>query len=132
MTPRRRSAVFAIAAALWAAVLFWESSRANPFPFLPEGLLSQDKLLHAGAYAVLGGLVAAAVAASCPGAVRAIGLAAVLAAAYGATDEWHQAYVPGRTSDPADWAADAAGAIAGATAAVLALRGRTARASIRA
>ncbi len=132
MTARGRSAVLVVLAIAWAGVLFWESSRANPFPFLPEGLLSHDKLLHAGAYAVLGALVAAALRARGSGAARAVALAVVVAAAYGATDEWHQAYVPGRDADPLDWTADAVGAIAGAAAAVLALRGRIARASIRA
>ncbi|HEX9049038.1 MAG TPA: VanZ family protein [Anaeromyxobacter sp.] len=132
MTARGRAWPFALLALLWAAVLFWESSRANPFPFLPAGLLAQDKLLHAGAYAVLGALVAAALRAGGAAARRAVALAVLVAAVYGATDEWHQAYVPGRDADPLDWAADAAGAIAGAAAAVLALRGRIARASIRA
>lgn len=132
MTARWRAAVFGALAALWAAVLFWESSRANPFPFLPQAVLSQDKLLHAGAYAVLGVLVAAALRGTRLGAGRAIVVAAVLASAYGATDEWHQAHVPGRDADPADWGADTVGAIVGASAAVRALRGRTARASIRA
>jgi VanZ family protein len=132
VTPRRWGAAFAVLALLWAAVLFWESSRANPFPFLPAALLSQDKLLHAGAYAVLGALVATALRATRLGLARALALAAVVAALYGATDEWHQSFVPGRTADPFDWAADAIGAIAGASAAVLALRGRIARASIRA
>jgi VanZ family protein len=132
VTARGRGGLFVALAVLWAAVLFWESSRANPFPFLPEGLLSHDKLLHAGAYAVLGALVAAAFRAWGLGAGRAVSLAMLVAAAYGATDEWHQAYVPGRDADPLDWTADAAGAALGAAAAALALRGRTARASIRA
>ncbi len=132
MTARGQGRAFAALSLLWAAVLFWESSRANPFPFLPEGLLSHDKLLHAGAYAVLGALVAAALRARGVAAGRAVALAVLAAAAYGATDEWHQAYVPGRDADPLDWAADAVGAVAGAAAAALALRARTARASIRA
>jgi VanZ family protein len=120
-----------VLALLWAAVLFWESSQANPFPFLPPTL--PDKLLHAGAYAVLGALLAAALRGTRLGAGwRGVVVAVVLASAYGASDEWHQWFVPGRTADPADWAADTVGAIAGATAVALALRGRTARASIRA
>ncbi len=131
MTSGRRGAIFVVLAVAWAGLLYWESSKANPFPFLPESILSQDKLLHLGAYAVLGALVAGALAGRL-GAARAIGLAALIAAAYGVTDEWHQSYVPGRDADPADWAADAVGAIAGASAAVLALRRLGARASIRA
>ncbi len=131
MTPARRGAVFAALAVAWAGPLFWESSQANPFPFLGSSILSHDKLLHLGAYAVLGALVAGALAARF-GAARAIGAAALIAAAYGASDEWHQSYVPGRDADPADWAADAVGAVAGASAAVLALRRLGARASIRA
>ncbi len=131
MTPRARAWPYALIALVWAAVLFWESSRANPFPFLPEGILSHDKLLHAGAYAVLGALVAAALRVRGAVPARAIAVAVLVAAAYGATDEWHQSYVPGRDADPLDWTADGVGAIAGAAAA-LALRGRTARASIRA
>jgi VanZ family protein len=81
---------------------------------------------------VLGALVAAALRATRLGLGAAAAIAAVIAAAYGATDEWHQSLVPGRTADRFDWAADAIGAILGAAGAVLALRGRTARASIRA
>ena len=131
MTARRRGATFAALALAWAGFIYWQSSQANPFPFVPESILSHDKLLHLGAYGVLGALVAGALAVRL-GAARAIGLAAVIAAAYGATDEWHQSYVPGRDADPADWAADAVGAISGASAAALALRRLGARASIRA
>ncbi len=131
MTARRRGAGFAVLALAWAGLLYWESSRANPFPFLPAGLLAQDKLLHAGAYAVLGVLVALALSARL-GPARAVVLAAAIAAAYGASDEWHQSFVPGRDPDPLDWAADLVGGTAGAAVAALALRGRTARASIRA
>jgi VanZ family protein len=42
------------------------------------------------------------------------GLAAVaMVTAYGASDEWHQSFVPGRSSDIKDLRADATGAIAG-------------------
>lgn len=43
----------------------------------------------------------------------AIALAALLASAYAATDEWHQLFVPGRDSDVRDWLADTIGAAAG-------------------
>jgi VanZ family protein len=128
-----RTAVFAALAAAWAAAIFWASSRPNPFPFLPKGLLSRDKLLHAAVYAVLAALVLGALASSRRSAARAVVLAAVLATAYGASDEWHQSRVPNRDADAGDLAADAAGAAVGAAAAAgLILRRRRVRASIRA
>ena len=130
MTEPGRRATFAALAVAWAGAIFWVSSQPSPFPFLPGELFSHDKLLHAGAYALLAGLAAGALARLGP--VRAAVAAALLAAAYGGTDEWHQSFVPGRDSDAADLAADAAGALAGAGAGLLFLRGRGARASIRA
>ena len=38
-------------------------------------------------------------------------VAALLAVVYGVSDEWHQAFVPGRMADIADVAADAVGAV---------------------
>ncbi len=116
----------------WAAFIFWESSQANPFPFLPRGILEQDKLLHVGAYAVLAALVFGALTRHLAATGRAVAAAALVSAAYGATDEWHQSGVPGRDADPWDWAADVTGAIAGATAMALILRRKDPRASIRA
>ena len=52
-------------------------------------------------------------------------IALALASAFGAADEWHQQFVPGRDQDVKDWAADTTGALVGAIAA--AYRGRTSR-----
>jgi VanZ family protein len=132
MTEQGRRWVFGALAVAWAAFIFWESSQANPFPFVPSAILSHDKLLHLGAYAILAALAVGALARSgLPALGRVAALAAVLAVAYGATDEWHQSHVPGRDADPWDWAADAAGGVAGAAAMTLALRRRNPRASIR-
>jgi len=83
----------------------------------PPGRLS-DKQAHAIAYAVLAGLICRALAGG-----RRAGLtagralaAALLAVAYGMTDEWHQSFVPGRQSEVADLYADALGAALGAVA----------------
>lgn len=112
----RRAWPWALGALAWAAFIYWASSRPNPFPFVPQAFWSFDKLLHAGAYAVLGALVRLAVAGAAralrPGA--ALALAVAITACYGATDEWHQAHVPNRSADPLDWAADLAGGLAGA------------------
>jgi len=125
------AAAYAALAVGWAAAIFWASSRPNPFPFLPEGVLTQDKLLHAVAYAVLGALVFRSLSPRL-GVARAVAVAALVATAYGATDEWHQSYVPNRTADPGDLAADAVGALAGAATLGVILRARRVRASIRA
>jgi len=94
----------------YMAVIFFESSMtAAP---LPGGM--SDKLAHALGYAVLGGLVARAMAGGFP--LPLNGWSAMLAIAicvlYGASDEWHQRFVSGRTADVRDILADAAGAAA--------------------
>ncbi|HEY7725757.1 MAG TPA: VanZ family protein [Anaeromyxobacteraceae bacterium] len=108
----------------WAAGVFWLSSQSSPLPFLPEGLFTFDKVLHALEYAAGGALLAWALLPRGPRA--AFLLAALLAAAYGASDEVHQGLVPGRDGSLADWVADLAGAVAGAWALVRARRGKPA------
>ena len=46
---------------------------------------------------------------------RAVLAAILISSLYGVTDEYHQLYVPGRTFDVLDMAADALGSIVGAT-----------------
>lgn len=93
-------------AAAWAAVIFAFSSR----PALPVDLeRGLDKLAHFAAYALLGLLLAR-------GAYRSGAspwLAVALGLLYGASDEIHQSFVPGRAMDLADWVADALGSAAG-------------------
>lgn len=45
---------------------------------------------------------------------RAVLGAIVGAAIFGAVDEWHQGFIPGRDRDVADWRADSIGAASGA------------------
>jgi VanZ like family len=89
----------------WAGLIFTLSS----IPDLGTGLGGWDlvlrKLAHGAEYAVLGVLL-----------LRAIGrpgTAFALATLYAATDEIHQAFVPGRQASPVDLAIDAAGAAVG-------------------
>ncbi|WP_242333905.1 MULTISPECIES: VanZ family protein [Anaeromyxobacter] len=130
MTARPRTALFAAGAVAWAALIFWASSQSHPFPELPQGLFEHDKLLHASAYAVLGALVRAALGGWRLPAWVPLGLAIALGTAYGASDEWHQAFVPNRSPDLLDLAADALGVAAGAAVAAVILRRVGARASI--
>jgi VanZ family protein len=106
----------------YAAVIFALSHQSNPLPFLPEEIFLHDKLLHAAEYAVLGGLLAPALQLAGLRPLRALVAAVLLASLFGATDEFHQWFVPGRNADVADWMADTLGAALGALAATIALR----------
>jgi VanZ family protein len=99
---------------LWAALLFVAS--ALPGDDLPDaGLPNIDKVVHGLVYAVLGALCFRALRrTSRLGALRAAGLAVLLATGYGAIDEAHQAFVPMRAPDARDLVADAAGSTVGA------------------
>lgn len=70
---------------------------------------------HTGEYAVLAILVARWARPVFPGQrVRVIVLGAwLLAAAYAASDEFHQSFVPNRDASPFDWAFDVWGAALG-------------------
>ena len=76
----------------------------------------QDKGVHFVEYLVLGLLCAHACLHTWPdrAAPRTIALGAFLAAAWGLSDELHQAFVPGRSADVYDFVADACGASVGA------------------
>ena len=95
-------------AAIWAAVLFLLSQSR-----LDSGsawLSINDKVAHLGLYLVLGGTLAWARFWRGRGAILPFLL---LGIGYGALDEWHQSFVPGRDPSAGDWVADAAGVILG-------------------
>lgn len=118
-----RRAAWAFAPTLaYAAVIFALSAQSDPLPFLPPEIFLQDKLLHAAEYAVLGGLLVPALRVAGLRPSMAVLAAAVIASAFGATDEVHQSFVPGRNADVADWVADTLGAAVGALVATVALR----------
>ena len=74
-----------------------------------------DKLLHAAAYAVWATIATLALRTSTRLSGRAVLVAAAAAATlYGATDEFHQSFVPERDADVWDLVADGAGAVAAA------------------
>ena len=89
----------------WASAIFWLSSQQ----MLVEApwALGWDKLHHCTAYAVGGAAFAYALRGRLPW------LAVALGVLYGASDEVHQWFVPGRHADVRDWVADAVGAVAG-------------------
>lgn len=110
-----RPGLWIAAAALYACAIFIGS--AIPGPELPPLVTSiSDKLLHICEYGVFGFLVyrALRMQGKFRGIARHAALAAIiLAALYGASDEVHQLYVPGRSAEVLDWTADASGAILG-------------------
>jgi VanZ family protein len=96
------------------AIIFMLSAQSQP-PLPPQ---ISDKQGHSVGYMGLAITVGRALAG---GFGRSLGLesagaAWAIAAAYGATDEWHQSFVPGRSSDVHDWYADAIGAGMGTVA----------------
>jgi len=104
------------ASVLWMGAIFGFSSL--PGSSVPGGI---GGYAHFGAYALLGALLFVAFAHETePG--RAVAYAVLTASLYGVTDEFHQAFVPGRVPDAADWGMDTLGALAGALTALYALR----------
>jgi len=97
------------------AAIFAVSSMSSPPS--PPGV--SDKSLHWITYLALAVLTARALADGRWTAVtlRLAAAAWLIATLYGATDEWHQRFTPGRHADWYDLAADALGAAAGAGAA---------------
>jgi VanZ family protein len=87
-----------------AGLIFWASSRSTLAE--PElGIANLDKLEHFSVYGLLATLLVRLGRGS-----RAVWLALLAASLYGASDEWHQSFVPGRTCDVFDWLADTTGA----------------------
>ena len=107
MLLRRLSLLLALA---WMALLFYLSHQ----PSLETPMLfpAQDKLLHAGVYAVLGLLLLTAQPRQTQGYNwKQVGISVSIASLYGISDEIHQYFVPGRSSEVLDWVADSLGAL---------------------
>lgn len=115
-------------AAIWAAVIFVLS--AIPGSAYPAtDIVHADKLVHIGIYGVLGALCARGfLRATALEAWSTIARAALVATLYGVSDELHQLFVPGRSSDWRDAVADAISAVLGAALIVLVVRLRQGRA----
>ena len=117
---------------LYMALIFAGSSVEQPPLPMPEfEWLTIDKLYHFIEYAILGALLTRAFVKGrplgrdteiAPTTAAETGvprhyvwfMAALLSSLYGASDEWHQTFVPGRSATLADWIADVLGSIAGA------------------
>ena len=86
-----------------AGLIFLASSRSYvPSPGFTK---VDDKFAHFLVYGLLGTLLC-----RLGRGWRAAACALVVVSAFGASDEWHQSFVPGRVSDFGDWLADTLGA----------------------
>lgn len=114
-----------VPAAIWAAAIWFASSRVwtgvpTRWDWLPEWL-PLDKGAHAVLFAVLAGLLAVPLARKTFQTLMVCWIGATL---WGAVDEWHQFYVPGRQMDAFDLVADAVGAALAVAAVAVAVRVR--------
>ena len=103
--------------ALYCCMIFGVSSISTAQ--LPETLPNLDKLVHMSEYALLAALFARAVRHTSQREWHLLiwVMAIFFVAFYGITDEFHQSFVAGRSSDLADW-------LAGMTATCAATTGR--------
>ena len=114
-----RNYVTWLPALVWMGLIFVFSSRAEPVPAI-EGKPYEElvgNLLHLAEYGGLTfllyfGWLKGEIFQS-PPSWKGLILSALLAAAFGVTDELHQAFVPSRTFNPLDMALDACGAVLG-------------------
>jgi VanZ family protein len=113
-------------ALIWMAVIFAFSSQANSGAYteayLQEANVPVRKLAHMFEFAVLAVLYQMALARSITKAdgqakinFKHYWLAFVLAVLYALSDEWHQSFVPGRSSSLFDSGVDSIGALIGLT-----------------
>ncbi|MDR2617384.1 MAG: VanZ family protein [Treponema sp.] len=96
----------------------WILSSQSTLPQI-KTILGIDKIQHLLAYTVLAAAAGFWISPETWGR-RKLGsflLAAAVASVYGAVDEIHQFFVPGRNADVWDWAADTLGGLLGALAA---------------
>jgi VanZ family protein len=100
-----------VAAILYSAGIVYLSSKTNP-P-VPEAIFRiNDKVLHFIQYAIFGFLWRGALAQGFRRSSDArwtFRTTLLLGMLFGALDEFHQSFTPGRDADVMDWLADAAG-----------------------
>jgi len=107
----------------YAILIFFLSSLSNPSPVPIPDIFMADKLIHFIEYAIFGFLLFSALYEGMA-VKKAVFLSVIMAAIYGATDEFHQYFVAHRDSDLFDLVADSLGGIAGTVTGVLLKGGR--------
>ena len=119
MPSRRRTSIVASLAAIWWLATFL----ATHVPLdVPSPAAGADKAVHAGMYLGLAMLILATIRSLRIVSMWTAAIVVLLLAPYAAMDEWTQQFVPTRTADVWDWAADMLG---GTTGSVLFLIGQS-------
>ncbi len=100
-----RDTIFLLA---YSGLIYWLSDQ----PSLPSPLTfaHQDKLIHGAAYAIMGCLSWRCLSNFFKRQLPLTIAALVYCIVFGLSDEWHQSFVSGRSSDVFDWLADTIGA----------------------
>ncbi|MDX8390044.1 MAG: VanZ family protein [Mariprofundaceae bacterium] len=95
---------------LYCSLIYWLSDQpAYPTPLKFPG---NDKLLHLIAYGIMALIAWHAFSKDHDSGRWFHPISVVLfCMVFGASDEWHQSFIPGRTSDIHDWMADSFGAV---------------------
>lgn len=96
---------------LWAGVILFVTS--IPTGAFPRQVAPYDKYVHFAMYGLFAVLLTRDIS-QVTGRWRAAIVAVMIAVAFGAADEWHQRFIPGRRSDVGDWRMDSVGAVGGA------------------
>lgn len=102
--------LYAIPIALYSLLIFYLSSLTSTK--IPDfGFYWQDKVIHAGAFFVYGVFLQIFLEKSIriQSKKRFIIIFLIIGCIFGASDELHQYFVPGRTCELLDWLADATG-----------------------
>ena len=120
-TQTKTFVLYWLPALLYCLLIFIQSS--YPVTQSLPSILHMDKLAHAAAYALLGFLIFRAFQSTRiqKSAVLLVILSALASSLYGISDEIHQYFVPSRTADIVDVAADIMGSFMGAIAAQIIL-----------
>lgn len=93
---------------LYCLFIYWLSDQ--PSLPVPKLFSAQDKILHAGAYFIMGVLAWRSFKHLLSRSIILALLSITFCSLYGISDEWHQSFVEGRYSDITDWIADTSGA----------------------
>ncbi len=108
----KKFVIFWLPVIIYCVIIFAVSSMPQPLPVKVE-IPFFDKFLHIVEYGILSYLLIRALTGTQlrPNKSAIIIAAVILATLYGASDEFHQIFVPGRNPDISDLLSDFAGAV---------------------